>query len=525
MVFTVASLSGLPRAIGGPSSPRFMASLSFVVAMVALSAFFGAMNNGFAFDDGAFFLEKTPLGRGLTMEGVRWAFTSTFAGLWFPVALLSHMLDVQLFGLSPLGHHLTSVIFHAANAVLLFLWLGRTTGATWRSFFVAVLFAVHPLHVESVAWLSARNDLLSAFFGLLALMAYTEYSRRLRPGWYLLAAACFALGLLSKPMLMTLPLLLLLLDWWPLGRLTAGSGPVRPRIALSRLLLEKMPLILLSAAAALAAFLAKGAWGALPSGRYFALSARLANAFMAYVAYLAKAFWPANLAAFYPHPGPSLLLWKWMAASLALLAGTVLLVALRRARPALLAGWLWYLGTLLPVIGIVQQGNQAMADRYTYLPLTGIFVMVSWGVGGLGGTARRSPVLRHLAIGAAVAVIFMATTRLQVPVWKNDISLFSHAARVVPDNWLAEYNLAVALQNAGRVEDAIPHYLETLRVNYYHFGAHANLGKILDRRGSLRAAIERYRFALMIDPGNADIKQALSRALARSGQGNEPLGR
>ena len=331
--------------------------------------------------------QNPPVRRGLSWAGLVWAATTFHAANWHPLTWLSHMLDCQLFGLNARAHHLTSLLLHGANTVGLFVVWRRLTGATWRPALVAALFALHPLHVESVAWMAERKDVLSTWFGILTLGAYARYVESPRLSRYLWVVALFALALLAKPMLVTLPFVLLLLDYWPLRRAVGWRG----------LVLEKVPLLVLSLAACVMTFLAQIAGGTVASLERVPLAARLSNALLAYVAYLRKAVWPVDLAIYYPHSGRDVPLWQPLAAGVLLLAVTVLAVALRRRRPALLVGWLWYLGMLVPVIGLVQVGTQSMADRYSYLPLVGVFVALAWrcwrplpaGAGAGPGRRRR----------------------------------------------------------------------------------------------------------------------------------------
>jgi len=484
---------------------------------------------GFVFDDGAYFFENRQIRSGLTPQSVTWAFTSSFGGNWFPATLLSHLLDVELFGISPAGHHLTNVLLHAINAVLLFLWLDSATGAVGRSFFVAALFAVHPLHVESVAWVSARKDLLSTLFGLLALRAYAGYVRQPRLGNYLAVAGWFVLSLLSKSMLVTLPFLLLLLDWWPLGRLRPPSKPAglaRPalaRLSRRRLVLEKVPLFALAALSSGVAFFTQQQWGATVTTRYYAFPARAANALVAYGSYLLKTVWPAKLAVFYPHLGPSIPRWQWIAAAAVLAALTALALAKRRGHPALLTGWFWYLGTLVPVIGLLQVGSQAMADRYTYLPLVGVFLLAAWELPR--STTRIGPAASRpwAAAGACAVVVLAVLSWAQVRVWKNNLTLFAHAARVVPGNWFAQIGVGLELERLGRVDEAATHFVEALRTNYYAFEPHARLAAIFDKRGALAGAVRHYRMAVMLEPGNAELQRRYAAALARQNRMKDAL--
>ena len=431
------------------------------------------------------------------------------------------MIDVTLFGLRPAAHHLVSVALHAAAAALLFLVLKGMIGSLWPSFLAAALFAVHPLHVETVAWVSARKDLLSTLFGLLALRAYGNYVRQPRLEKFLVVAGWFALSLLSKSMLVTLPFLLLLLDWWPLGRFgppAKSPGLARPALAalsLRRLILEKVPLLALAAASAGAAYLTQQQWGTMVTARYYALPVRVANALVAYGSYLFKTVWPAKLAVFYPHLGPYIPRWQWIAAAIAITAATALVLAKRQSHPALLTGWFWYLGALVPAIGLLQVGSQAMADRYTYFPLVGVFVLAAWELPRLSTRAGSTASRPWAAIGACAVVVLAALSWAQVRVWKNNLTLFSHAVRVVPDNWFAQISVGLELERLGLMDEAIAHYVEALRSNYYAFKPHARLAAILDQRGALAGALRHYQMAVMLEPRNEELKRGFAAALAR----------
>lgn len=388
---------------------------------------------------------------------------------------LSHMLDCELYGIRPAGHHLTNVFLHIVNTLLLFLILKRMTGTLWQSAFVAALFAVHPLHVESVAWVSERKDVLSTFFWFLTMLAYVRYVQC--PGFsrYLLVVLSFALGLMAKPMLVTLPFLLLLMDYWPIGRFQFGRsddhGSTTPRRSVNanrrsqtfRLVWEKAPLLALSAVSSIVTFLVQQSEGALAPIASFPLKVRIANALVSYGAYIGKMVWHGHLAVPYAHPG-MVPVWKFAGAGLLLLSISGLVIRLARQHPYLATGWLWYLGTLVPVIGLVQVGAQAMADRYTYIPLIGLFIMVGWGVPRL---LKRWPYRRIMLLVTAglLLLTLMVCTRIQVGYWRNSVTLFEHAIRVTADNYLAHVTLGIALYQEGRLDEAVVHFSEALRIN------------------------------------------------------------
>ncbi|MCE9613735.1 MAG: tetratricopeptide repeat protein [Lentisphaerae bacterium] len=475
------------------------------------------------YDDDLYVYENANVSAGLTGQGLRWAFTAFHAANWHPLTWVSHMLDCDAFGLRAGGHHMTSVAWHGANAALLFLVLATCTGAFWTSGFVAALFAVHPAHVESVAWISERKDVLSTCFGLLAIGAYLEFAGvrgrgaarhegqaagsappHGRWGWYGAAVLAFALALLSKPMLVTLPALLILLDFWPLGRLGREAGSVR------RALVEKWPFWFLSAGSVVLTVHAQWTAGAVRSLQHVPFLLRLDNALMSSVAYIGKLIWPHPLAVFYPfrrHVGGF-----EMAAALALLLAITTLVWLqRRHRPYLLMGWMWYGVTVAPVIGLVQVGNQAMADRYTYLPSIGLTLAVALLVreGWDRAWRRAAPHVRQLATycGATVVILVLVAavcvTRLTLAAWSGSIPLFEQALRVTRGNWLAHNNLAFACEHAGRVDQAIAHYHAAIQLVPDYVVARYNLGNLLTRLGRYAEAEVQFRAALQYAPRDA----------------------
>lgn len=428
------------------------------LSLLAFLAYLPVLGAGFInYDDPFYVTANSRVLPGLSPESIRWAFSTFYNYNWHPVTWLSHMLDVQLFGLNPAWHHLVNLLLHIANSTLLFLLLQRMTNAVWKSACVAALFALHPLHVESVAWISERKDLLSTMFGFLAISAYVEFARSRKAGAYALCALLFGIGLMAKPMLITLPFVLLLLDYWPLGRLGRDNGGE----PLPRLLLEKLPLAGLSLISVAITFLAQKQGGAMPGGS--SIPANAGNAVISYAAYIMKMFRPAGLAVFYPFD-PAAISAGRVALSLALiLLISVLTIRAARQRPWLGVGWLWYLGTLVPVIGFIRIGQQAMADRYTYVPLIGLFIMVVWGGAEL---AERTPMPRtaSAAVMATVLALCALLTYQQAGVWRDSATLFSHALEVTDNNWLAHRNLGNALANRGEFELALGHVSESLRI-------------------------------------------------------------
>jgi tetratricopeptide (TPR) repeat protein len=466
------------------------------------------------FDDPQYVGDNRSLTRGLTWQGVSWAFTTRHAGNWHPLTWLSHMLDVRLFGLDAGAHHLTSVALHVANTLLLFGLLHAMTGALVRSAFVAALFAVHPLHVESVAWVAERKDVLSALFFFLTLWAYVAYVRKQRPARYVLVLGLFALGLMAKPMLVTLPFVLLLLDYWPLARAQEPS-------ARRRLILEKLPLLGLAVASSVVTFVVQRQAGAVKALDALPLDRRLANAVVAYVAYVGETLWPARLAAIYPYPA-SLPGWWVAGATLVLIGASVWAIRAAPRHPYLCVGWLWYLGTLVPVIGLVQVGSQPMADRYTYIPLVGLFILIAWGIPDLlSGWPHLRP-----ALGAAAALAIFACTivaRRQVEHWSSSVEVWQHALAVTRENYRAENNLAHALAKLGRTGEAIPHYAEALRIKPDFAEAHNNLGAALADRGRMDEAIDHYSEAVRLLPDYVEARNNLAVALTAEGRHDEAV--
>ena len=434
-------------------------ALSVIVAALVAAAFSPVARNGFVgYDDNEYVTENPRVKSGLSPANVRWAFTAAHSNNWHPLTWISHQADVSLFGMDPRAHHAVNLALHALNSGLLFWWLAGLTGALVPSAFVALVFGVHPLHVESVAWIAERKDVLSTFFGLLSLVAWTGYVRRRGPLWHFLASAFFAASLMSKPMLATLPILLLLLDWWPLDR--------RPRLA------EKLPLFALSILAGLATLWAQRQGGAIADVETLPLSLRLGNAAVSFVRYLGKTVWPADLAVFYPYPLHGIPVWKVAASVAAMAAISALVLYFRQSRPWLAVGWCWFVITLLPVIGIVQVGMQAMADRYMYAPMIGLLIAVAWEV------PRVLPVA-----GPAILAGCVVLSWRQIPVWKDGFTLFTHATAVTQDNFVAHDNLGVELDRLGRREEAIAHYRETLRIKPGDRIGSGNLAHALFEKG------------------------------------------
>ncbi len=482
-------------------------ALCLGLAIITLCLYSQVVGHPFInYDDNGYITENAHVKAGLTWQTLVWSFTATEQANWHPVTWLSHALDCQLFGLNAGGHHLTNVLLHVVNVLLLFLLLRRATGEAMLSFVVAALFAAHPFNVESVAWVAERKNVLSTMFFLLTLAAYGWYVRG--PGWkkYLAVALPFVCSLMSKPMLVTLPGVLLLLDYWPLQRVknwipASKHFPV-PQASASRLLLEKLPLILLSAASATVTVLAQKTGGALQSVQAFPLGARVETALSGYALYLLKAFWPSSFAIYYPDAFDPFLNQQPTASDYFLVAlGAALLIAVslatwryRQQHPYLLIGWLWYVGTLVPVIGLVQVGAQAIADRYAYVPLVGIFVAVVWGLSDLGRTWHVGTRWLFGATAVALAVLF-SLAFVQVRYWRSSLDLFFHTLSVTKNNYLANDKIAVLLFRQGD-PDAISYYTEAARLAPWDPVSHEAVAGMLDEEGRYREAIQAYDVVL-----------------------------
>jgi protein O-mannosyl-transferase len=488
--------SAVSLAFDRPSDRR-IACIAVGLAVVAFFLYYPVTRNQFVnYDDPTYVLENSHIQSGLSWNSLRWAFRSTDAANWHPLTWLSHALDYQLYGLHPAGHHLSSIALHACNVTLLFLLLYRATGNLAPSVAVAALFAVHPLNVESIAWVAERKTGLSMFFFLLTLAAYGWYARKPNPLRYLAVFAGFAMGLMAKPMVITLPFVLLLVDYWPLARIR-GMQPSEflslEQASPVRIILEKLPFLFLSVCSGIITIYAQRAGGAIPPGALVPLPARLGNAVRSYAIYEWKAFCPAGLAVFYP--GRPLDFWQ-VAVPLALLILVSIYVWKKRSRRYLTFGWLFYLGTLVPVIGIIQVGGQAMADRYAYMPLIGIFIMVAWSLEGWAAAHHAA----HLTWGVtALAVVGLSLITLrQISFWRNSYELWSHALAATEKNLVAEDNMGSTLLDLGRPSEALPYFQRAAAINPRDALSHSNIAADLLDHGHLQEAVGEYELTLTL---------------------------
>lgn len=486
--------SNAPALFDAPHKRTFV--LSLLIVVFTLGVYNQATHFSFVnFDDDRYVTDNPQVRSGLSWNTIKWAVTTTDVANWHPLTWMSHELDFQLFRLNPAGHHLTSVVLHALAGVFAFLWLWRATRKLGLSFFVAVVFALHPWNVESVVWISERKNVLSTMFLLLSLLAYTWYAQK--PDWkrYLALASLFVCALASKPMVLTLPFVLLLLDFWPLRRIqgwTESGDLALAQVSPARLILEKVPLFILSGASAVITMHAQrvaGAIGVLP----YPIDIRLKNALYCYLLYVGKTIWPVNLAPLYPHPGYSLSTWKAVLGAAFLIAVSALVVRFR-TRGYLVTGWFWFIGTLVPVIGIVQVGNQAMADRYAYIPAIGLFIMIAWGLAETFNNFKASLWLKFAAAGCSVLALTVVTF-VQAGYWRDSLSLWGHALQVTRNNFVAEEEYGGALTDLGREDEAYPHFVRAAQIAPQDPVSHSNIGTYLHRHGHPAEALPQYELA------------------------------
>jgi len=499
-------------------SNRWHATLWISIGLIALNLAIYAPVAGYDFvdfDDKEYVTDNPHLADGFSRRGLEWAWTTGYQANWHPLTWMSHMLDVRLFGFDPGAHHAVNVALHILSTLLLFGVLLSMTSAPGRSAFVAALFAAHPLHVESVAWIAERKDVLSTVFWMLTIWCYTLYVRDQRRSRFAMVVLCLGLGLLAKPMLVTLPFVLLLLDFWPLERVKFAPGQ---QAVWRQLVREKLPLLGIAAASSAVTFFAQRHWGTVQNLQAFPAGFRIANAANSYIAYVLKMLCPVRLAVYYPsHP---LSPWTVIASAAAVTAisATVWLMAARL--PYLLVGWCWYVGTLVPVIGLIQVGKQAMADRYSYVPIVGAFVIVAWGIWDLPIPRLR----RYVPVAAALAIVgCAATARIQLGYWKNFYSLWTHALEVTEDNDVAENNLGAQFINQGKLDDAMVHLVQAVRINPQYATAHSNIGMVFLQQKRLEEAAAQFQETVRLTPSDATAQSNLGVVLSRTGRREEAI--
>jgi Tfp pilus assembly protein PilF len=485
--------------------------LCFLLAVVTSAVYLPVRNHEFVrYDDDVYVTRNPNVQSGLTAQNIKWAFTTVHAANWHPLTWLSHQLDCQLFGQNSGAPHLVNVVFHVVNTLLLFVVLNRMTKRLWPSAFVAALFALHPLHVESVAWVAERKDVLSTLFGLLTMLAYVRYAERSSVVRYLVTLVLFALGLLAKPMLVTLPFVLLLLDYWPLNRL------LNSKFSILNSLFEKLPFFFLSAVSSVITYITQQKSGAMSDVHLVSFRERIANAIVSYLDYIGKMIWPARLAVLYPLPIGGIPAAKVVLYAIILVLITALIIYHGRRRKYLLVGWLLFLGTLVPVIGIVQVGAQAMADRYAYVPLIGLFIIIAFAAADLFEKIPfRKIVLTTLA--GAILPACAVVTSIQLKYWKNSFSLFEHTIAVTKNNYVIFNSYASVIGPLGRYEEAAKYLTEAVRIMPNFPEAHHNLGNALRNLGNLDQAIRHYNISLQLDPTYTSAHYGLGLALADKG--------
>ncbi len=495
------------------------AFVCLALAAIVLTVYWQVLGHEFVnLDDNTYVIDAPHVRKGISREGIRWAFTSFHANFYHPLTTLSHMLDCHLYGLRPGMHHMTSLMFHMANSLLLFLLFRRMTNSLWPSAFAAALFALHPLHVESVAWVSERKDVISTFFWILTMWAYARYVEKTGMGRYALLLVCFVMGLMAKPMVVTLPFVLLLMDYWPLGRLKSGQFGRGPFF---RLIWEKLPLFALAAVASVLAVKAQEQGAALPSLDEYPFMWRIENALIAYVSYLGKTLWPFDLAAYYYYMTDIPLSHPILSGILLVVLSVFLLMRAKKS-PACAVGWLWYLGALVPVIGLVQVGFHPMADRYTYVPLIGLFIIIAWEAPRLASGWRHEKTVLAAA-GAVTLAVFASISFVQIGYWKDSIVLFKHVLAVQPGNYFIHDFLGTELGKKGRIDEALVHFRESIRINPQYAKAHFGLGKAMESRGKADLAIQYYKKALDLNPDLVGAHFNMGVVLANQGRMEEAV--
>ena len=492
------------------------------------------------YDDGQYVTRNDHVKNGFSIGSIKWAFTEPHVANWHPLTSMSHMLDCELFGLNPFGHHLVSLLLHVINTLLLFAILKKITRKIWLSAIVALIFAIHPLRMESVAWVSERKDVLSGMFWMLTMYAYVRYAQVPGTKRYIPVVLFFVLGLMSKPMVITLPFVLLLMDYWPLNRLKVGKqaelkvknkepGDEIKKFSAGTLILEKVPLFLLMIASSIVTFIFQRWGGGINNFETWPLRERLSNAAVSYVRYIGKIFYPAKLTPFYPHPGNSLALWQVILAVMILLAITFIVIRMRRTRPYLLIGWLWFLGTMVPVIGLIQVGSQAMADRYTYIPSIGLYIAVVWLVAELTKNNRIMKVTASV-LTALIIVSLMLSTFWQLQYWKNNETLFTHAIDINENNYIMQNNYGNFLLGKGQYEQAIKHFSKAIEIKKNYALARENLARAyndlavaLQKENKIDLAMKNWHAALAMDPNHSKANYNVGLIMCQQGKYDQAI--
>ncbi len=511
--------------------PQFIRSNSFVLLLIiglTIVAYFSVLDNGFInYDDPSYVTRNSHVQSGISFETITWAFTSTIESNWHPLTWISHAIDYSLFGLNPAYHHAMSLLLHLLSSIMLFLILERMTKKLWQSAFVALVFAIHPLHVESVAWIAERKDVLSGLFWMLTIGAYVYYRESPNTRRYILTLCAFALGLLAKPMLITLPFILILLDYWPLKRLgvpvsSSAKEKKNKGISLVKSLEEKIPFFILSIISSIITYIAQQRGGSMAGSETLSFLVRLSNAIVSYLLYIWKSIVPVNLAIFYPHPENTLTLLEVVLAAGIIILVSLIVWKLRKRHSYLTVGWFWFLGTLVPVIGIVQVGLQSMADRYMYLPIIGLAIIVAWGAAVL--TSRlRIPSTGLAGAFGLLAILMVLGTRSQAAYWKDSLTLFNHALSVTKGNHLAHTNLGVALTDSGNFPEAITHLRWALQLRPNEILIRSNLARALVEAGQLSEALDHYKFILSRVPPDPQLRRRMGDVLADLGRTEEAV--
>ena len=515
---------------GGPSTTRLFARgrsellISLMLILAIAAVYYPVRHYEFiSLDDGLYVTANDRVQQGLSIEGLKWAFTTDHAGFWIPMTWVSLMIDSHFFGLSAGSFHLTNVVIHVFNALLLFFVFRRMTGRIWASGLVAALFAIHPIHVESVAWVSERKDVLFAFFWLLAMWFYVRYAEK--PGFnrYIPLIICFFLGLMAKPMIVTLPFVLLLLDYWPLKRIPKlqmnRSGEQRTAKTISILILEKIPLFILTVIVSVITFMLQKSGGAVTSLSTLPVSQRIFNSLISYLQYIGKMVWPHPLAVLYPRTDV-LPTWQWVLSLLVLLAVSAVICHYRKIHPFLVVGWLWFLGTMVPVIGLVQSGPQTMADRFAYIPFIGLYLMAAWGLGTMiDRWPRRKSVTAILMI--AILATSMLLARMQVGYWSNNLTLYEHTLNTTRNNFVVHRNYGMALAYKGRLAEAIYHFKRALAIDPHYAQTYHDLGTALMLNRDYEDSLKYFDHALKLRPNYLKSHYNLGLALMHLGRAQQ----